>query len=360
MKSTTHALALLSAMFLLPTFVCAEDETWIDELDFSGDFRLRYEEIRTESEPTDARGRYRARLGVATNLSENVKLVFGLASGAYNPVSRNITIDGEFLDDAPGIDLFYIDWAPTNELHVFVGKMNNPLYRAGKNSLVYDRDYNPKGVAFTYGKGLFFGTLGSFLVEERSSSSDSLLLAGQVGVKFKTGENSTMTAGAGYFGYSNTIGNKPFYHDEPKGNTVDLLGNYVYGYKDTELFAQFDTKIGNQPLTFFAHSARNSEVGEQDTGIAYGVRLGSAKDIGQWQISWAYHDIEADALIGTFNDSDFGGGGTDATGHIFKGRYVISKKFYAGGTLFINKINPFSMPEEDYERLQLDVVYKFN
>ena len=33
---------------------------------------------------------------------------------------------------------------------------------------------------------------------------------------------------------------------------------------------------------------------------------------------------------------------------------------YVGGTLFINKINPFSLPEEDYERLQLDVVYKFN
>jgi len=360
MKPATQALALLSAMLLLPSFVCAEDESWTERWDFSAFFRLRYEEIRTETEPTDSRGRYMARFGMATDLSDNVKLVLGIASGAYNPVSRNITIDGDFVDAGVGTELFYIDWTPTEGTHVSIGKFRNPLFRAGKNSLVWDGDITQKGIALIYGKGLFFGALGSFMAEERSSSSDSILLAGQVGVKFKTGKNSTMTAGVGYFGYSNTIGNKPFYHDEPKGNTVDLLGNYVYEYNDTELFAQFDTNIGGLPLSFFAHSARNSEVNEQDTGIAYGVRLGSAKDIGQWQIIWAYHDIEADALIGTFNDSDFGGGGTDATGHVFKGRYVISKNFYVGGTLFINKINSFSMPEEDYERLQLDVVYKFN
>jgi hypothetical protein len=64
-------------------------------------------------------------------------------------------------------------------------------------------------------------------------------------------------------------------------------------------------------------------------------------------------------VIGTFNNSDFGGGGTDATGHIFVAKYVISKNIDVGGTLFINRINPFSLPEEDYERLQLDIVYKF-
>jgi hypothetical protein len=360
MKPITHALVLLSTILVLPIVVYAQDETWIDRLEFSGDLRLRYEEIRRETEATESRARYRARLGMSTHFSDNVEFVVGIASGAYNPVSRNVTIDGELLNEGVGIDLLYVDWTPVEGMHVFVGKMKNPLFRAGNIPLVWDGDWNPKGVALNYSKGWFFGTLGSFLVEDRSSSSDSILLAGQVGAKFNFGENSTLTAGVGYFGHSNTIGNKPFYHDEPKGNTVDLLGNYVFEYKDTELFAQFDTKIGDLPFSLFAQSARNNEVIEQDFGIAYGARLGSAKDKGQWELVWGYQDIEADSVIGTFNNSDFGGGGTDATGHIFVAKYVISKNIDVGGTLFINKINPFSLPEEDYERLQLDVVYKFN
>jgi len=296
---------------------------------------------------------------MATDLSDNVKLVIGIASGAYNPVSRNITIDGDFVDAGVGTDLFYIDWAPIEGMHVYAGTMKNPLFRAGKIPLVWDGDLNLKGVALTYSRGVFFGTLGSFMAKERSSSSDSILLAGQIGAKFGVGENSTLTTGVGYFGFSNTIGNKPFYHDEPKGNTVDLLGNYVYDYKDTELFVQFDTQIGNLPFSLFAQSARNNEVNEQDFGIAYGARLGSAEDIGQWELAWGYQDIEADSVIGTFNNSDFGGGGTDAYGHIFVAKYIISNNIYVGGTLFINNINRFSLPEEDYERLQLDVVFGF-
>jgi len=359
MKPITRALVLLSTTLVLPIVVCAQDETWIARLDFSGDLRLRYEEIRRETEATESRARYRARFGMSTHLSDNVEFVVGIASGAHNPVSRNITIDGDYADAGIGINLLYIDWTPVEGMHVYAGKMKNPLFRAGEISLVWDGDLNLKGIALAYSKGLFFGTVGSFLVEERSSSSDSILLAGQVGAKWGIGEHSTLAAGVGYFGYSNTIGNKPFYHDEPKGNTVDLLGNYVYAYKDTELFAQFDTKIGNLPLSLFVNSARNNEVDQQDNGIAYGAKLGSAQDIGQWEIRWAYHDIEADALIGTFNDSDFGGGGTDANGHIFKAKYVISENVYVGGTLFINQINPYSLPEEGYERLQLDVVFKF-
>ncbi len=360
MKPISSAMALFSAIFILPIFVHAQDDAWIDRLDFSGDLRLRYEEIRRETEATESRARYRARFGVSTHFSDNVEFVVGIASGAYNPVSRNVTIDGELLNEGIGIDLLYLDWTPVEGMHVFIGKMKNPLFRAGNIPLVWDGDWNPKGVALSYSKSYFFATLGSFMIEERSSSSDSILLAGQLGAKFGIGERATLTAGVGYFGYSNTIGNKPFYHDRPKGNTVDLLGNYVYEYKDIELFAQFDTKIGNLPLSLFAHSARNNEVDQQDIGIAYGAKLGSAKDKGQWEIAWGFQDIESDSVIGTFNNSDFGGGGTDANGHIFVARYVISKNTNVGGTLFINKINSFSLPEEDYERLQLDIVFKFN
>ena len=100
-------------------------------------------------------------------------------------------------------------------------------------------------------------------------------------------------------------------------------------------------------------------VGELFLVVNSAAKIGSAKSKGQWEAGWTYQDIEADAVIGTYNDSDFGGGGTDATGHIFKAKYAFSKSIIVGGTFFKNEINPFSLPKEDYDRLQLDVEFKF-
>lgn len=65
-------------------------------------------------------------------------------------------------------------------------------------------------------------------------------------------------------------------------------------------------------------------------------------------------------MIGTFNDSDFGGGGTDSNGHMLRTKYAVNKKIFLGGTLFINEIDRFQGTEHDYSRLQLDVEFKFD
>ena len=94
-------------------------------------------------------------------------------------------------------------------------------------------------------------------------------------------------------------------------------------------------------------------------GYAFGAKIGSAKSKGESEFSWTYQDIEADSVIGTFNDSDFGGGGTDSDGHILKAKYAWSKQIFLGGTLFINNVDRFQGTEHDYSRLQLDVEFKF-
>jgi hypothetical protein len=270
-----------------------------------------------------------------------------------------VTFDGGFTTKDIGFDLVYVDWTVAAGLHVFAGKMKNPLFRAGGVPLIWDSDLNPEGFAATYSKGMFFGTVAGFSVEERSQSSDSHMYAAQAGARFALGENVTLTAGIGYVGYSNTVGSEPFYNGAPKGNTVDSEGNYVYDYKNAEVFAQFDTRVGDWPLKVYSHWTRNSEVDEQDTAIAYGAKIGAAKDKGTMEFSWTYQDIDADAVIGTFNDSDFGGGGTDAKGHIIKVKYAVAKNIFLGGTYFSNVINRFSLPEEDYDRFQIDLEFKF-
>ena len=113
-------------------------------------------------------------------------------------------------------------------------------------------------------------------------------------------------------------------------------------------------------MKVYAHATQNSDAPTEDTGFAVGAKLGSAKKDGEMEFSWTYQDIEADSVIGTFNDSDFGGGGTDSDGHIIKAKYAVSKKVFLGGTLMINSVDRFQGTEHDYNRLQLDVEFKFD
>ncbi len=359
MKVRILLASALAASFVMSAPAAAQ-ESWADRIKFKGDTRIRHESIDEDGEEDRHRMRFRARLGLSAKVTDDVKFVFQLATGGDSPVSTNQSFDDGFSTKDIGVDLAYVDWKISDNVNFYGGKMKNPMFRAGSVPLIWDGDLNPEGLAIKFSQGGFFGTAGGFSVEERGSSDDSLLYVVQAGYKFKVGDNASLTAGAGYFAYTETIGNEPFYNGSSKGNTVDINGDYVFDYKNTEIFAQFDTKVGDWPLKIFAHATQNNEVSQEDMGYAFGAKIGSAKTAGASEYSWTYQDIEADAVIGTFNDSDFGGGGTDSDGHILKAKYAVSKKIFIGGTLFINNVDRFQGTEHDYSRLQLDVEFKFN
>lgn len=335
------------------------ESNWTERLSLRGDVRLRYERIDEDGDPDRERMRYRARVSLAADVHNDVKVVVQLATGGDNPTSTNQTFDDGFSTKDIGLDLAYVEWAATDELKVFGGKMKNPLYRAGGVPLIWDGDLNPEGFAAQYQNGNFFASAAGFSVEERSSADDSLLFAAQAGMNFSLGGDASLTAGVGYFSYSDTIGNAPFYDGSAKGNSVDAAGNYLFEYANTELFAQYDLKVGEWPLRVYAHWTRNNEVSVEDTAYAFGAKLGTAKAQGSAEYSWTYQDLEADAVVGTFSDSDFGGGGTDSSGHMVKAKYMLRDQISLGGTLFINDVDRFQGTEHDYSRIQLDVEFKF-
>jgi hypothetical protein len=360
MNSLAPAPVVLAALVLVSTSAVAQEESWVDRIDFKGDLRLRYEGIDEDGEEDRNRMRFRTRLGLAAKISDDVRFVFQLASGGGNPVSTNQTFDDGFSTKDIGVDLAYIDWKINDNLNFYGGKMKNPMYRAGSVPLIWDSDLNPEGFALKYSSDMFFCTVGGLSVEERGSSDDSLLYVAQAGMEFPLSDIMRFTAGVGYFAYTDTIGNEPFYNGRAKGNSVDLNGNYIYEYKNTELFAQLDTQLGEWPLKVYVHATQNNEVSAEDMGYAVGAKMGSAKKDGDMEFSWTYQDIEADSVIGTFNDSDFGGGGTDSDGHLLKAKYAVSRKIVLGGTLFLNNVDRFQGAEHDYSRIQLDIEFKFD
>jgi len=352
--------AMLSLLVagLIPLAANAEDN-WTDSIAIKGDVRLRYDGTREEGDPDRDRARFRARLGLTAKVNDNVEAVLQFASGGDNPVSTNQSFDDGFTRKDIGLDLAYLDWTPNENTHVYGGKMKNPLHRAGGHALIWDSDLNPEGVAVKYETGGFFGTAGLLFVEERSTSDDSLLMAVQGGYGVEIADGVKLTSGVGYFNYTNTVGNVPFYDQNPRGNSVDVNGDLVLDYKELEIFAELDMKLGDMPFKVFADFVRNSDASDDDSGYAIGASVGKAADPGTWQASWTWQELQADAVISTFTDSDFGGGGTDNNGHVIRGKYALADNWALAGSLFLNEVDKFAGNPHDYDRLQLDLEFKF-
>ena len=72
-----------------------------------------------------------------------------------------------------------------------------------------------------------------------------------------------------------------------------------------------------------------------------------------------YQDLEADAVVGTFTDSDWAGGGTDATGHVIELNYGFRDRLTFGLRYFSNQRGASTVAERDYDRLQADVQFEY-
>jgi hypothetical protein len=325
----------------------------------SGDFRYRHETINDEFFPERNRQRIRARVGLDAKITDNVKVGLVLATGGDDPVSANQTLGGGLMRKTVGFDRAYFDWTAAEGLDVIGGKMANPFFRPGGHHLIFDSDLNPEGVALRASRGAWFANVGGFPIVERTSNEDSYMLGGQFGFKGSISDGGSYTVGASYFDYRNTRGQEPFYIPVGQGNSVDAGGNYLYDFNIAEVFGQVQLDVANRPLTVFADYTENTEAGDFDTGFAIGLRYGRVRGPRDWEFGYAYEEIEADAVLAAFTDSDFGGGGTDAKGHVFDVAYGIADRWTLGLKYFLNERGADAGAERDYKRLQADLSFRY-
>jgi hypothetical protein len=222
--------------------------SWFDNIKIMGDFRYRHEMIDEQDKDTRNRHRMRARLGFDAAVNSDTNVIFQLASGSDDPVSTNQSITGSFTHKAIWIDMAYFDWHPASfkGFRFQGGKVKNPFICVGKSELIWDADLNQEGLALKYsaaGKRVeFMANAGGFWIEERKDTKDSMLYAGQAGLKFKlNGDDLTFTLGGSYYGFNNVKDFGPFYDPEKKfvfyGNTATETNVYAYEYKLMEVFA---------------------------------------------------------------------------------------------------------------------------
>ncbi|MCZ6830037.1 MAG: putative porin [Gammaproteobacteria bacterium] len=341
--------------------------SWTDRIKIRGDFRYRYESIDVQDDPARDRNRIRARAVIVAQLEDHVEVGLGFATGGDEPTSSNQTLGGGGSTKDLRLDLAYFNWAAVDNLNVIGGKFKNIWYRPQKHGLIWDGDYNPEGIAATFSSGVFFASAGgAWLESDRKKSNTEFSWGTQAGFKGALG-GAALVAGVGYYDMD-TAGGEPFF-----GGPSDFFGNsftcedfvnnlgcsYVYDYKEIEVFADASMNIAELPVSVFADYVVNDDADENDTGYAVGLKLGKAKSKGSWEVAYIWQDLEADAVLGLLTDSDFGGGGTDAKGHVFKAGYAINQAWKLKLTYFKLKIDGNQGDERDFDRIMLDTVFKY-
>lgn len=341
---------------------------WIEKIKLSGDFRYRHETIEAQNDgkPDRHRNRVRVRIGLKAKVNDEWDLIFRLAGGSEDPVSTNQTLTGSFSSKSFWVDRAYFDYHPAaiDRLHIIGGKVKNPFYKVGKNQLVWDGDLNPEGVAGTYkvkltkSDELFVNGGGFFVTESSSSDSDMSLWGVQGGLKHKFNGNTYVLGGISYYDYGNIqdaadldVSGSSFFGNTSSG------GVFVNDYNIVELFAEVGTKVSEIPVCVYSNRIENVAADTSgDTGWLVGLKINKAKKPGSWEFSYDYRELQKDATVGAFSDSDFIGGGTNGKGSRFGAKYQLAKNVQTGLSYFLNDRHDAG---NNYRRLQADLILKF-
>jgi hypothetical protein len=345
--------------------VVKSTSSWNDRIKIKGDFRYRYENQNVEPNRERERQRIRARVGIYAEVNDTVDVGVQIATGGNNATSTNQTLDDGFTTKSIDLDLAYFDWHPNDNLSILGGKIKNPFYRPGKSSLIWDGDIRPEGLTLKYTDGPVWLTTGGYYIEEEGDDQDeTFLFAGQTGLTVKS-DAAWTTFGLGYFNFEGTEDDNV---DGSTGNNTIFGAGLENDYEVLEAFAIIGTKMAGMPVELYldyikniATNKDNSNNGDNDTGYRAGINIGKAKKPGQWKVGYAYQDLENDATVDAFSDSDFGGGGTDNKGHIFKAGYAVAKNWSLAAAYLVSETGGHVQNTNytDDDRLQLDLKFKF-
>ncbi len=360
--------------------------SWIERIIISGDLRYRHDHTDVEAERDGQarwlngveRQRIRARLRLQAMINDDWDAIFRISSGTSRiPNSTNQDLEDAFSRKNLWLDLGYFNWHPAAKqgLNVLGGKMKNPFYRAGRNELIWDSDVNPEGLAVRYMKRLsdvdrVFLNGGGFWVDESTLDVDTSLWGAQAYLRHTIRNPNYVLAGAGYFDYGNIEGQEALSNTWlPKrpspslffGNTSsEPNGVYVNDYDIFEAFGEYGFEYGTMPLALFASWVQNTAARtDEDTGWLVGTRFNKIKGPGSWLFIYDYRELEADAAVGGFTESDFVFGRTDSRGHRFVFKYLITKGLLTAVTYYHAEDVGGGDFELDYRRLMVDLVLRF-
>ena len=333
-----------------------------DKFDFYGDARVRHQEVHRDDKDNSYQQRYRIRLGIHYDITDDLIFEAQTSSGKGNPTSGNVKFSDGLDMDKFKVDVVDLEYK-FDKSWIRAGKSKHYFYRPMKTQLIWDNDIRPEGVSYGYKDGSR-ATVGIWKVhrlelQDDPNSDDIYMFAGQYIYQMKYNEGTTFNIGGGFYYYEGVKGNTAPYAKGPLGNSYSK-GVYENDYSIIELTAEvkFDD-IWGKPLKMATIFAYNAAVSDENSGVDFSMQWGSAKKNNlAWQLGYTYRIVQKDAVYGAHNDSDFIAGGTDGRGHIFTGKMKLNPNLY---TAFHYQWSEkyISTEPTHYDRLMVDMILKF-
>lgn len=376
--------------------VQAELPEWIQEADFEGKVRVRYESLTPDKQPGNQlardRFRYQVYYGVELNPDPNVKVGVELASngqsggGLSSITSQNVTADDAFRDDPLFINKAYVSYTPSflqnsANLTLTGGKVESP-YKTMR--FLLDGDVTPEGVYAVVNPDIFgsvdvSAVSGIYILEEIGASmappaagfsagKDAYLLGNQIRAGFDVG-----SVGVGVWG-------SHYHFVRPSlaltgtaavgaGNNTLAGARYNSEFKLIDVGTDLKTKLGDIPLGLSFQYTKNDgarpDPGANNTTNdemwSAGIKAGKIKGQGDWEAALLYASIEADAAPAFIMDGDFGSGEGVSNYEGFRGsiKYGVTKSSYLEATYY--NVSPIlsNRNDPDVGVFQIDYNVKF-
>jgi hypothetical protein len=377
MAKTLLTLACLLVPFHVASAQSASSgAAWYERLQFSGDFRSRYEGFYREGDETRNRARLRLRLRLDTAINDDARLGIQVASGdPGTPVSTNQTFTGFFTPKPLSLDRAFLAYNPraASAMTLGIGRFASPV---STTQMLFDEDLNFEGgweaVSWSPREGVDIALVGlQTAVNELSSRADSFMVAGYGEVGLTLGAHRLQLSAANY-GWGNAdqiaVAVASDQLDSILTNAVirnaagDVLG-FVSAFNVVDVMAEatFDTGTPAYPLRIAADLARNTRsANDRNTGLWLEVEYGAPRPTGTWGAGYTYGWIEQDVTPSAFVFSDMPG--TNLRLHILEGSYVLKAGLSLDATLHVSRRlvpEPASDPNRWLRRLHLAVVARF-
>lgn len=335
----------LAAGELVPVEPLQSGEAWtgtggtVDRLEYSGDFRLRYEANSSNgATPSWDRGVLRGRLAAQYELSSSITLGGRLVTGdPDNPRTADATI-GDFVRNQDiSLDRTYVEYEYKN-LFLTGGKFDKPF---SSTELLWDGDVNPQGlgghldlfsndVVLARFSGIYF------LINERVFEESSKMLGGQLSLSSQPHDDWDLALHAAYYDYDIGVLN-PGVPGASRGNRI-IPDGLAY-ISDFDLFDIMGTVsyagLGDRwNVKFVADYVRNlgADV-EEDTGYAVDLFVGSLNDAGSFLFRYGYSQAETDAVLGIFSHDNIPLP-TNYALHTVAVDYALTDQVFVGLTLY--------------------------
>ena len=315
--------------------------------------------------------------------------------------------------DTIGIGQAYLGWRASDWLELTVGRMPMPLY---VTPMIWDSDINPEGAAekFKYSVGNvdLFATFGQFVYQNSNPStsipsSDTFLLAWQLGANFKLAKDTTFRIAPVLYNYTgsgqNNGLNQPFSGQGLDGLNPDTPGYNQNGINDLlvlETPVELNFKLGEHNARVFGDFAYNFDGNNRaqaavaatapdgnlpfavtgqnkayQVGVGYGnlgLVYGQTSKKNTWEARVYWQHVEQYAADVNLLDSDFFEGRANLQGVYAAFAYSITDGIIATirygyaqtidsrlGTGGYNNDLPILNPVNNYNLVQLDLTWRF-